>query len=272
MPTVQVDSSLTMYYEDHSFVDPWRKSEVILLIHGVAESSRAWFGWVPHLSREFRVVRPDQRGFGRSTVPPQDFKWSLSAFVNDLGKFLDKLGIKTAHIVGAKLGGSIAYQFAAEYPERTQTLTVVSGPVKARGAGGSMNLLSGPARIREVGVRGWAAETQRARLGSEAPEEQIAWWTAMMGEADRQVCLGVTGTLDQLGVFNILSRIKAPTLIITTDRSSIQSVETVRETQKQIPNSELIIIPSDSYHIAAARPDECAGHVLNFIMRHKKEA
>jgi len=64
---------------------------------------------------------------------------------NDLARFLDKLGIKTAHIVGAKLGGSIAYQFAADYPERTQTLAVVSGPVKARDAGGTMNLLSAPA-------------------------------------------------------------------------------------------------------------------------------
>ncbi len=270
MPTVPIDSSLTMHYEDDSFVDPWKKSEVILLIHGVAESSRAWFGWVPHLAREFRVLRPDQRGFGRSTVPPQDFKWSLTALVNDLGKFLDKLEIKTAHIVGAKLGGSIAYQFAAEYPERTRTLTVVSGPVKARDTGGRMNLLSTPGRIREVGVRGWAAATQRTRLGSEAPEEQIAWWTAMMGEADRQVCLGITGTLDQLSVFNILPRIKAPTLILTTDRSGIQSVESVRETQKQIPNSELVVIPSDSYHIAAARPDECAQHVLHFILRNKE--
>ena len=84
MPTVQVDSSLTLYYEDHTFADPWRKPEVVLLIHGVAESSRSWFGWVPHLAREFQVLRPDLRGFGRSTVPLQDFQWSPSALANDL--------------------------------------------------------------------------------------------------------------------------------------------------------------------------------------------
>jgi len=269
MPTVQIDSSLTMFYEDHCFADPWRQPEVAVLIHGIAESSGAWFGWVPHLARELRVLRPDLRGFGRSTVPPPDFKWSLNTFVLDLKRFFDRLDVDAAHIIGAKFGGSIAFQFAAEYPERTLTLTVVSGPVKVRGTGGSMDLLSIAGRIREVGIRQWAAETQRARLGSEAPEEQITWWTNMMSESDPQVSIGVTSSLDQLAVFNILSRIQTPSLIITTDRSPLQSVETVQEAQEQIPDSELLILPSDSYHIAAVRPDECAQHFLKFIRNQR---
>lgn len=269
MPTVQIDSSLTTFYEDHCFEDPWQQPEVAVLIHGIAESSCSWFGWVPHLSRHLRVLRPDLRGFGRSTVPPPDFRWSIDTFVLDLRCFLDRLNIGAVHIIGAKFGGSVAFQFAAEYPERTQTLTVVSGPVKVRGTGGSMDLLTIAGQIREVGLRKWAADSQRARLGSETPEEQIAWWTNMMAEADPQVCIGVTSSLDQLAVFDSLSRIQAPTLIITTNRSPLQSVETVREAQKQIANSELLILPSDSYHIAAVRPDECAQHFLQFIRKKR---
>jgi 3-oxoadipate enol-lactonase len=269
MPTVQIDPSLTTFYEDHCFGDPWQTHETAVLIHGIAESSRAWFGWVPHLSRHLRVLTPDLRGFGRSTAPPPDFRWSLDVFVSDLKRFLDRLNIGAAHIVGAKLGGSVAFQFAAEYPERTRTLTVVSGPVKVRGTGGSMDLLSIAGRIREMGLRKWAAETQRARLGSEVSEEQIAWWNDLMAQSNPQVCIGVTRSLDQLAVFDSLSRIKAPTLILTTDRSPLQSVETVREAQKQIANSEMLILPSDSYHIAAARPDECARHFLQFIRKQR---
>lgn len=171
MPAVQIDPKLNMFYEDDWFGDPWRGPEVALLIHGLAESSRAWFGWVPWLSREFRVLRPDLRGFGRSTIPEKDLKWSIDVFVEDLRQFLDKLQIGPAHIIGAKLGGSVAFQFAAKYPECTRTLTVASGPVRVRSAGGSMNLLSIANRIRTVGIQVWAAETQRARLGSEAPRK-----------------------------------------------------------------------------------------------------
>jgi 3-oxoadipate enol-lactonase len=267
MPTIQTDKTLTMFYEDHYFGEPWRNPETVLLIHGVAESSRAWFGWVPHLAKNLRVLRPDQRGFGQSTVPAPNFEWSAKTYAADLTRFLSALKVEAAHVVGAKFGGSIAYQFAAEYPERTRTLTVLSGPVRAKKTGGTMDLLSASGRIREVGVRTWAAETQRARLGSEVSEEQIAWWTEMMGRSNQRVCEEVAAAIPELDLSPILQKIKAPTLIITTERSALQSVETVRETQKQIPNSELLILPGDSYHIAAARPDECARHVLDFIGR-----
>ena len=269
MPSVHIDQSLTMYYEDHYFGEPWREPEVTVLIHGMADSSVAWFGWVPRLAGKFRVVRPDLRGFGQSTIPAPDFEWSPASFAADLARFLDALNIDAAHVVGARLGGSIAYQFAADYPERTRTLAIVGGLVKAKGTGGSMNLLSVSARIREVGVRAWAAETQRARLGSEASEEQMAWWTDMMAQSDLQVCVDVTATVPQIDVSGILSRIKAPTLIITTDRGAVQSVDTVREAQQQISNSELLVIPGDSSHVAATRPDECARHVLGFIVKQQ---
>jgi 3-oxoadipate enol-lactonase len=270
MPKIQIAPAVSIFYEDDCFADPWRKPEVVLLVHGIAESSRAWIGWVPWLSREFRVLRPDLRGFGRSTVPPKDFKWSINVFVEDLKHFLEKLQIGVAHIIGAKIGGSIAFQFAAKYPEHTRTLTIVSGPVRVRGAGGSMDLLSIADRIRTVGLQAWAGETQRARLGSEASQEQVDWWTAMMAESDPQVCIGVTNSLDQLAVFDQLRHIHSPTLIITTDRSPLQSIETVKETQRQIPNSEMLVISSDSYHIAAVQPDHCAQHWLKFIKKKRE--
>jgi pimeloyl-ACP methyl ester carboxylesterase len=267
MQSAHLDQSLTMYYEDHYFGEPWREPEVALLIHGMADSSVVWFGWVPHLVGKFRVVRPDLRGFGKSTIPAPGFEWSPAAFAADLVRFLDALKIDVVHVVGARLGGSIAFQFAADYPERTRTLAIVGGLVKGKGAGGSMNLLSVSTRIREAGLRVWAAETQRARLGSEASEEQVAWWTDMMAQSDPQVCVDVTATVPHIDVSGILSRIKAPTLIITTDGGGLQSVETVREAQQRIPNSELVIIPSDASHVAATRPDECARHVLDFIAK-----
>ena len=67
MPTMRPTPDLTMHYEIDDFTDPWHDKETILLLHGNAESSAAWYGWVPHLARRYRVVRPDMRGFGAST-------------------------------------------------------------------------------------------------------------------------------------------------------------------------------------------------------------
>ena len=263
MPQVVVQPDLTMHYEDDCFVAPWQQPDVALLIHGVAESSQAWFAWLPDLTREFRVIRPDLRGFGRSTVPPAGYPWSAQGFATDLARFLDALAVPAAHIVGAKLGGSIALQFAADYPERTRTLTVLSGPVKRQPGSATDRRI--PEKIGAKGLRGWVEETQRERLGSQAPAEQIAWWTDFMASADVGVCIGVTTMAGSLDIADALPRIKAPTLVFTSEGSSLQSVTAAREHQETIPNSELLVLPGDSYHVAASAPDACVRAVLDFI-------
>jgi hypothetical protein len=56
---------------------------------------------------------------------------------------------------------------------------------------------------------------------------------------------------------------------MTADRSKTQSVETVRQYQMLIPNSRLVVLRSDAYHIAAANADECVTNVLTFIKEAK---
>lgn len=70
------------------------------------------------------------------------------------------------------------------------------------------------------------------------------------------------GTMD---LTEILPRIKAPTLVITSDRGALASVETVREWQTCIPDSRLLVLPSAAHHLAAVLPEECAAAALRFI-------
>ena len=83
-------------------------------------------------SRHFRVVRPDMRGFGRSTPMARDFPWTLDIVIGDFVRLMDALGIEHFHLVGAKIGGTIARAFAARRPERVLTLTVVGTPPPMR--------------------------------------------------------------------------------------------------------------------------------------------
>jgi pimeloyl-ACP methyl ester carboxylesterase len=269
MTSVAIDPHQSLHYEDEYFGEPWVTPETVLLIHGAAESSKAWFAWVPHLARSYRVVRPDMRGFGQSTLGPGWFEWSPRSLAADMARFLDVVDIESAHVVGAKIGGTVAMQFAADYPERTKTLAVVSGPARTHNTGGSADLSTFTDTIRRIGGRGWAAETQRARLGSAASDAQLEWWTDFMARTNSKVALAITEMAANLDISAELPKIQAPTLVITTEKSALASVEVTREWQTKIPNSELLVLPGDSYHVAAAAPDLCAEKVLEFIRRGK---
>src|SRR5262249_17840597 len=149
-----------LYYQDDWLGPPWLNPDPVLLIHGAGESSAAWFRWVSPMAQQFRLLRPDLPGFGRSTVR-DDFEWSVANLGAVLDQLLERLGVESAHIIGAKLGGALAMQFAAAYPERTRTLVVCSGPVGP------------PQLVQDSTTRSsnWWKETQRQRLGSDASAE-----------------------------------------------------------------------------------------------------
>src|SRR5712664_251308 len=121
------ESKEELFYRDDWFGEPWRKPETAVLIHGNAESSLVWYAWMPRMGQEFRVLRPDLPGLGRSRIPA-GFEWTLPSLAAFVAHVLDKAGVDSAHIIGAKAGGGIAMQFAADCPARTRTLSVVHVP------------------------------------------------------------------------------------------------------------------------------------------------
>jgi len=178
---------------------------------------------------------------------------------DDLGRFLDAAKIERCHLMGAKYGGSIATQFAIEHSDRLLSLSLFGSPVRGSGSGNAD-------KIRDMGVRGWAEATQRSRLGSKVSDAQIAWWTnGLMGETDPRAAFGASSARIDMELEQQLVRITCPTLIVTTQESELQSVAAVESCVKRIADARLIVLPGDSYHIAAAEPAVCAGHMVRFL-------
>src|SRR5262249_10726305 len=120
--------------------------------------------------------------------------------------------------------------------------------------------------IRTKGVRQWAAETMRARLGSSASAAQVRWWTEeLMGKANPRAALGASSASIDMDIEDRPSRITAPTLIATSKRAGPRVVEAVERYAAPITSARGIVLPGDSFHIAAVEPDLCAQHALRFM-------
>jgi pimeloyl-ACP methyl ester carboxylesterase len=249
---LEQDYKEDLFYREDWLGEPWRTPEPVVLIHGNDESSVEWYAWVPRMAQEYRLIRPDLPGLGHSSIP-RGFQYSLANLATFVTRVMDKAGVESAHIIGAKTGGAVAMRFAADYPKRTRTLVVVGGPA-------SPLAIADPSPI-----------PQRDRLGSSVSKEMIAYWNTLFSEGDREGVKGLSQSLSNfdLAKEGVLRRITAPTLVITADRSKMNSVEKARAYQVQIPNSRLAVIRSDAYHIAAANAEECVTHTLAFLKEQK---
>ena len=213
---------------------------------------------MPLLAGQHRLVLPDMPGFGRSATPAV-YHWEVTELASDLGRFLDAAKIERCHLMGAKYGGSVVTQFAIDHSDRLLSLALFGSPVRGSGSGNAD-------KIRDLGVRGWAQATQRVRLGSKASDAQIAWWTdELMGKTNPHAAFSASSARIDMELEDRLGRITCPTLIVTTQESGLQSVAAVEAYARRIPDARLIVLPGDSYHIAAAEPAVCAGHMVRFL-------
>ena len=258
---------LDMVYEVDDYTDPWTAPETILLLHGNCESAQAWYAWIPLLARHYRVVRADMRGFGRSTPMARDFDWTLDVIIEDYIRLMDHLGVDRFHLAGAKIGGTIARAFAARRAARVATLTVIGTPPPFR-PGAKERLPEWTEEFEIKGIEHWARRSMAGRLGDGFPGAGVEWWTQFMGRTALSSQLGFIHTIACADITPDMPNIACPTLVITTEESGLGSVEQTRAWQTTIRNSSLLVLPGNSYHVAATDPERCAQATLEFIARH----
>ena len=266
MAVQRVAPDLEMHYRVDDYTDPWRKPDSILMLHGNNESGAAWYGWAPHLARQFKVVRPDMRGFGASTPMLRDFPWTLDIVIDDYLRLMDALNIERLHLVGAKIGGVIGRAFAARHPDRVRTLTVAGSPPPIRAD--KDTLAARVKEVEELGIEYWARRSMGSRLGKTFPREGVDWWIKYMGRTVPSTEIGFVGTINFSDITVDVANIKCPMLVLTTTESGLASVAETRAWQEKVPHSELVVLPGDSFHVAATDPDRCAEALLEFLARH----
>jgi pimeloyl-ACP methyl ester carboxylesterase len=271
MATLPLSPGMDLHYEVDDFTDPWREPGTVLMLHGNPESSASWYAWVPTLARHYRVVRPDMRGFGASTPMPRDFPWTVDLLIDDYCRLMDELEVERFHLVAAKIGGTIARAFAARRPERVLTLTVAGTPTPFR-AGAAERVPDLVDEFDRYGVEHWARGSMAGRLGSTFPAEGTEWWTRFMGRCAVSTQVGFMGTIACADIRDDVPKIACPTLVITTEGSGLASVDETRAWQESIPDSELLVLPGDSFHVAATDAERCAQATLAFIQRRAPTA
>jgi pimeloyl-ACP methyl ester carboxylesterase len=252
---------------------------VLLLLHGITDSSQTWERVAPALHDRFTLIAPDLLGHGESATPRGDY--SLGAHASGVRDVLTALGHDRATVIGHSLGGGIAMQFAYQFPERCERLVLVS----SGGLGREVHLLLRAAalpgadyllpfvtsrRLLAAGRR-FGGVLRRARLAPGGDLAVLANGVASLHNAgSRQAFIHtLRAVIDPSG-----QRVSAhdrlalaalmPTLIVWGERDSIIPVAHGVAAHEAMAGSRLEVFPGAGHMPHDDDPDRFAGILTDF--------
>jgi pimeloyl-ACP methyl ester carboxylesterase len=255
------------------------RGPVLVLLHGIANSSQTWEHVASRLSERFTLIAPDLLGHGQSATPRGDY--SLGAHASGVRDLLTALGIEHVTVVGHSLGGGIAMQFAYQFPERCERLVLVS----SGGLGREVHLLLRAAALpgadyvlplltssRVMGLgRHVGGLLRRARLAPSGDVDVLAQGFASLDNAgSRQAFLHTVRAViepsgqrvsahDRLALASLM-----PSLIVWGERDSIIPVAHGVAAHEAMPGSRLEVFPGAGHVPHDADPERFAAVLSDF--------
>jgi len=113
--------------EHHFAVTEEGRGEPVLMLHGFPDSARLWRHQIPALvDAGYRVIAPDQRGFGASDKPQEVAAYALPEVLGDALALLDHFGLERVRVVSHDWGAAVGWALAAWHPERVERHAALS--------------------------------------------------------------------------------------------------------------------------------------------------
>ena len=239
--------------------------DCVLLVHAIGMDQRMWDELAAFLERQFRVVRVDLRGHGKSPVPPRPY--ALEAMADDLVAVLDKHDVAKAHYVGLSLGGMIGQAFALDHADRLGRLVLANTTSSYGPEGRAM----WQARARAVESGGLAAikDMVMSRYFSDAFREAQPRTVEEVGRRFLQTpadgYLGCCDAIAELDYTRDVSRIHARTLVIAGEKDAGTPPAMSEAIAARIPGARLATIAGAAHLSAVEKPAEFNALVRDFL-------
>ena len=242
---------------------------LVLFLHGLGGNRHHWREQLPIFATRFKAVAWDARGYGES----DDYEGSLKFedFSADVLRVLDHFKQHKAHLVGLSLGGRIARNFALRHPERVAKL------VLANTTPGFDALTPDEVKKFVAERRNRTPESMRALISRHARpgayEDLLASFKALRQPSYLKT-LEASATQDRAAP---IERIRAPTLVVTSDEDRVYPPAIARDMVKRIPGARLAVISGAGHLSNLEQPGQFNEVVLRFLSQekqawHKKES
>jgi pimeloyl-ACP methyl ester carboxylesterase len=256
-------SDVRIHFDLADYSDPWKEPETVLLHHGFARNLEFWRSWVPLLAGDYRVLRYDSRGHGKTTIPPPGAPYTLDQMVDNAVALIQALEIDKVHWVGEASGGIVGMAVALAHPERIASLTLCNTPFRLPS---TTNELFVPEEVQAHGLSYWARKTLHNRLDVDKVAPQwIAWSTEQFDRTPPHIAIAEHKMLEAGDFYSRLHEIRHPVLIMAGDQGKIAPKEQMEQMAAQMPNARLHLFQGYRQGIAFTAPEQCVAQMRAFL-------
>lgn len=259
---ITVGDGVHLHYQHHAGAPGGR---CVVLLHSLGMDHTFWRLVAPLLYERASVICVDVRGHGQSSKPPGPY--SIALFAQDVKQLTDALGYKRVIVAGASMGGCIAMQFAAAYPDSTVAL----------------GLFDTTSWYGETAASDWAARAEKARQHGfkSMVDFQVTRWFSDSFRATHPTVLqdcvdtfvrndldAYMATCHAMGSFDArdaTAGLRIPTAIIVGSEDYAAPPKMSDRLHQAIPGSKLTIIPGARHLTPLEVPDTIAAALLHLI-------
>jgi 3-oxoadipate enol-lactonase len=238
---------------------------VVLLSNSLMSNYDMWDWTVPALSDRYRVLRYDTRGHGRSSTTPGPY--SIAMLGDDAAALLDALGIRAAHVAGLSMGGMIAQQLGARYPDKVLSLALcdTASEMPPRSMWEErlgIARTQGIAGLAEGTIKRWFTEPFIRRAPGDI--EKVRKMILGTGVEGYMACASAVRDMAQT---TMLLGIAKPTLVMTGRQDPACTVAQSIVLNRMIDGSQLVILEAAAHLSNIEQPAAFNTALRSFIDR-----
>jgi 3-oxoadipate enol-lactonase len=255
-------------------IDHVGSGPLVLLMHGIGGNRTNWHDQLPVFGENFHAASWDARGYGASD--DYDGPLDFADFSRDVIRVLDHFKSARAHLVGLSMGGLIAFDFHATYPERVATLTICDSMPGMTGLSdeGRREFI----RIRQEPLlsgkepRDIAPIVARTLVGKSAKpgsfERLVASMSALHKDSYLKTIVATTNYARNLE----LEKIRVPTHIVVGDEDTLTPPALSRSMASRIVDARLTVIAGAGHLSNIEQPEAFNAAALAFLLAHRDRA
>ncbi|MGF7058564.1 alpha/beta fold hydrolase [Brassicibacter mesophilus] len=269
MPYIEYEGK-KVYYETHGQGKP------LVLLNGIMMSTLSWEAFKEAFSANNQLILLDFLDQGRSDKM-EDTSYTQSTQVEVLKALLDELKLKKVNIVGISYGGEVALEFSVKYEEYIEKMVLFNTTAKTS------------PWLRDIGVAwnrsagdplDYYCTTIPVIYSPKFYNEKAEWMNRRKTFLTEKIfnqksfmdsMVRLTESADYHDVTNEISKIKIPTLIVSSENDYITPIHEQKKLHQLISTSEHVVLPNTGHASMYEKPVLFAALILGFINMEKKE-